>query len=84
MVSARSGKESGIKSMFESMLYGNNPPASRFNLAVRVAGDEFDPFAMSNTFDAHIKKPRRKIGDAEGCIFRILRQIGYTIKEESP
>ncbi len=68
-------------SLLEFPLYNKNRIVTRFNLAERIWGEDFDPFAMSNVIDVHIRNLRRKLGDAEGCIVRTIRGIGYIVRE---
>ncbi|OQX13450.1 MAG: DNA-binding response regulator [Desulfobulbaceae bacterium A2] len=68
-------------SLLEFLLYNKNRVVTRFNLAERVWGEDFDPFTMSNVIDVHIRNLRRKLGDAEGRIVRTVRGVGYIVRE---
>ncbi|MFH0727166.1 MAG: response regulator transcription factor [Pseudomonadota bacterium] len=68
--------------VLEFLLYNKNRVISRFNLAERVWGDNFDTFSMSNFMDVHIKNLRAKIGDAAGTSFiQTIRGVGYVIRD---
>jgi len=71
-------------SLLEFLLYNKNRIVSRYNLAERVWGEDFDPFAMSNVIDVHIKNLRRKLGDPKGRVLSTVRGVGYIIREGAP
>ena len=70
-------------SIFEFLLYNKNQVVSRFNMAEHVWGDAYDPFAMSNFIDVHIKNLRAKL-KAVGCldVIKTVRGIGFTIQDQ--
>jgi len=70
-------------SILEFLLYNKNRVVSRFTLAEHVWGDEFDPFAMSNFIDVHMKNLRRKLADAGGRTIQTVRGVGYIIEDEA-
>jgi DNA-binding response OmpR family regulator len=71
-------------SIIEFLLYNKNRLITRFNLAEHVWGDAYDPFAMSNFIDVHIKNIRQKLKDA-GCpeIVETVRGVGFIVRDES-
>ena len=69
-------------SILEFLLHNKGSAVSRFNMAVHVWGDDFDPFSMSNFIDVHIKNLRKKIKTRDNVdIIRTIRGIGFIIDE---
>ena len=70
--------------ILELLLHNKARIVSRVNIAEHVWGDAYDPFAMSNFMDVHIKNLRQKISIAGGPdIIETVRGIGFTIRDES-
>ncbi len=68
--------------IFEFLLHNKNRIVSRVHLAEHVWGDAYDPFAMSNFIDVHIKNLRQKISSAGGPdIIKTVRGIGFIIED---
>ena len=61
----------------EFLAYNKNRVVSRLSLAEHIWHDDYDPFAMSNVMDVHIKNLRRKIG---GGMLRTVRGVGYLLR----
>jgi len=70
-------------SILEFLLYNKNRLITRFNLAEHVWGDAYDPFAMSNFIDVHIKNLRQKLKDVR-CpeIIETVRGVGFIVRDE--
>lgn len=68
--------------VFEFLLHNKNRIVSRVHLAEHVWGDAYDPFAMSNFIDVHIKNLRQKISSVGGSdIIKTVRGIGFVIED---
>jgi DNA-binding response OmpR family regulator len=71
-------------SILEFLLYNKNRVVPRFSLVEHVWGDAYDPFSMSNFIDVHVKNLRHKLfSDAETCILRTIRGVGFTIEDNN-
>ena len=69
--------------ILEFLVYNKNRVVSRLSLAEHIWQDEYDPFAMSNVMEAHIKNLRRKICDnTRDGILRTIRGVGYLLKSD--
>lgn len=68
-------------SILEFLLHNRGRVLSRFVIAEHVWGENFDPFAMSNVVNVHIKNLRKKL-DADGSesFLKTVRGIGYIIE----
>jgi DNA-binding response OmpR family regulator len=67
--------------ILEFLAYNRNRVVSKLSLTEHVWHDNFDPFAMSNVIDVHIKNLRRKIGDGgRGGMLRTVRGVGYLLR----
>ena len=69
-------------SILEFLLHNRGRVLSRFVLAEHVWGENFDPFAMSNVVNVHIKNLRKKLQvDEYESIIKTVRGAGYTIEK---
>jgi DNA-binding response OmpR family regulator len=66
-------------SILEFLLHNRGHVISRFVLAEHVWGESFDPFAMSNVVNVHIKNLRKKLQMDENGIIKTVRGIGYLV-----
>lgn len=68
-------------SILEFLLHNRGRVLSRFVIAEHVWGENFDPFAMSNVVNVHIRNLRKKL-DADGSesFLKTVRGMGYIIE----
>jgi DNA-binding response OmpR family regulator len=68
-------------SILEFLLHNRGRVLSRFVIAEHVWGENFDPFAMSNVVNVHIKNLRKKLSaDGSGSFLKTVRGVGYIIE----
>ena len=69
-------------SILEFLLHNRGRVLSRFVIAEHVWGENFDPFAMSNVVNVHIKNLRKKLQvDSNENFLKTVRGVGYTIEK---
>lgn len=69
-------------SILEFLMHNRGRVVSRFVLAEHVWGENFDPFAMSNVVNVHIKNLRKKLQTADNDnLVKTVRGAGYTIEK---
>ena len=71
-------------SILEFLLHNRGRVISRFTIAEHVWGEKFDPFAMSNVVDVHIKNLRKKLQYKNtDNLIKTVRGTGYMIEKQT-
>ena len=67
-------------SILEFFLHNRGRILSRYVIAEHIWGEDFDPFAMSNVVNVHIKNLRKKLQpEGQENIIKTVRYAGYII-----
>lgn len=67
-------------SILEFFLHNRGRILSRYVIAEHIWGEDFDPFAMSNVVNVHIKNLRKKLqSEGQGNYIKTVRYAGYII-----